>query len=98
SRRLTQRQAEEIEVRARSTRPLAGRCTRVLATAFAITGLALGVGLATAGDDLVPYSLPVTLPADQTAPPVDAAAPYTPAVLSLIAQLESPGPGLTLAQ
>ncbi len=36
----------------------------------------------------VPYSLPVTLPgANVTSPPVDPSAPYTPVVMSLIAQL-----------
>ena len=36
----------------------------------------------------VPYSLPVMIPADKSSPTVSAQAPYTPAVLSLIAQLE----------
>ncbi|HEU5213852.1 MAG TPA: glycoside hydrolase family 3 C-terminal domain-containing protein [Gaiellaceae bacterium] len=36
-----------------------------------------------------PYDLPVSLPAPETAPPVDAAAPYTPTVLSVLAQLET---------
>lgn len=40
----------------------------------------------------VPYSLPVRLPAPASSPDVDAAAPYTPAVLSLIAQLEPDNP------
>jgi len=45
----------------------------------------------------VPYSLPVSLPAAKSSPSMDAAAPYTPAVLSLIAQLE-PSANPTLAQ
>lgn len=45
----------------------------------------------------VPYALPVSLPAAKASPSVDAAAPYTPAVLSLIAQLE-PSANPTLAQ
>lgn len=40
----------------------------------------------------VPYALPVKLPADTSSPPVAADAPYTPAVLSLIAQLEPDNP------
>jgi beta-glucosidase len=36
----------------------------------------------------VPYSLPVRLPATATSPAVASNAPYTPAVLNLIAQLE----------
>jgi beta-glucosidase len=40
----------------------------------------------------VPYSLPVTLPKAGTSPVTDADAPYTPAVLSLIAQLEPSNP------
>jgi len=40
----------------------------------------------------VPYSLPVTLPGSKGSPAVDAAAPYTPVVLSLIAQLEGSNP------
>jgi hypothetical protein len=46
--------------------------------------------LASAAADVVPYSVPVSLPATTVSPPVDAAAPYTPAVLSLISQLETP--------
>ena len=46
------------------------------------------VGLAPASADVPPYSMPVSLPGSLDAPSVDAAAPYTPAVLSLIAQLE----------
>ena len=60
------------------------------------TTLALGLTSAVAAGPTVPYALPVTLPATTTSPPVDAAAPYTPAVLSLIAQLEAPP--LTLAK
>ncbi|MBO0825342.1 MAG: hypothetical protein J2P27_16055, partial [Actinobacteria bacterium] len=45
----------------------------------------------------VPYTFPVSLPSQKTSPSVDFAAPYTPAVLSLIAQLE-PTSTPTLAQ
>ena len=48
-------------------------------------------GLPTPSD--VPYSLPVTdLPGTTVSPPVAADAPYTPAVLNLIAQLEPDEP------
>jgi hypothetical protein len=40
----------------------------------------------------VPYALPVQIPGDQSSPAVSALAPYTPAVLNLIAQLESSNP------
>ncbi len=40
----------------------------------------------------VPYDLPVTLPSSQSSPQVDQNAPYTPVVLSLIAQLELSNP------
>ena len=39
----------------------------------------------------VPYSLPVSIPGDKSSPTVSAQAPYTPAVLNLIAQLEGNG-------
>src|SRR5215472_13033592 len=45
----------------------------------------------------VPYTLPASLPSAKTSPTMDATAPYTPAVLSLIAQLE-PTASPTLAQ
>jgi beta-glucosidase len=45
----------------------------------------------------VPYALPVQLPGTISSPPVAADAPYTPAVLNLIAQLE-PGHPPTEAQ
>ena len=45
--------------------------------------------LSSAAADAPPYSLPVSLPSSIASPSVDAAAPYTPAVLSLIAQLEA---------
>jgi beta-glucosidase len=40
----------------------------------------------------VPYALPVRLPATKTSPTVAADAPYTPAVLNLISQLEPDNP------
>jgi beta-glucosidase len=45
--------------------------------------------MSSASADVPPYSLPVALPSSISSPSVDAAAPYTPAVLSLIAQLEA---------
>src|SRR5262245_58236227 len=48
--------------------------------------------LSSASADAPPYSMPVSLPAPTASPPLDAAAPYTPAVLSLIAQLEPSNP------
>src|SRR4051794_7976320 len=53
--------------------------------------------LGPAAADTPPYTLPVSLPGSVNAPSVDASAPYTPAVLSLIAQLE-PTATPTLAQ
>src|SRR4051794_15477909 len=58
--------------------------------------LALGLSAAVAAGPNVPYDLPVTLPSSATSPSVDATAPYTPAVLSLISQIEAPP--LTLAE
>ena len=56
--------------------------------------LVLGVAAAGAARaDAVPYRLPVALPpADQTSPPVDPRAPYTPVVRDLIRQLEPSNP------
>ena len=65
------------------------RCIARALIAVAVTGTALVFGLTAAAANVVPYALPVTLPPSTTSPPVDAAAPYTPAVLSLIAQLEA---------
>jgi beta-glucosidase len=48
--------------------------------------------LSSASADAPPYSMPVSLPAPAAAPSLDAAAPYTPAVLNLIAQLEPSNP------
>src|SRR4029079_982467 len=53
--------------------------------------------VSSAAADTPPYSLPVSLPSSIASPSFDAAAPYTPAVLSLIAQLE-PTSTATLAQ
>jgi hypothetical protein len=58
-----------------------------LASLVEATGLA-----AAATSTNVPYTLPVTLPAPANSPSFDAYAPYTPAVLSLIAQLEPSNP------
>ena len=69
-----------------------------LGTVAAVSiALVLGLTSAVAAGPNVPYDLPVAVPsAAATAPPVDASAPYTPAVLSIIAQLEAPP--MTLAK
>jgi beta-glucosidase len=80
----------------RSTRSRAGRVLIAVAATFCTTA-ALGLtGALPAAAESVPYTLPVTLQTPQSAPPVDASAPYTPAVLSLISQIEAPP--LTLAE
>jgi beta-glucosidase-like glycosyl hydrolase len=80
------------------------RARRLTGTRFRRSLLAAAVvttgGLAAAmpaRSDTIPYALPVQLPATTTSPAIDPAAPYTPAVLSLIAQL-LPSGTLTLAQ
>jgi len=45
-----------------------------------------------ATNQIVPYSLPVVLPASRKSPKEDPAAPYTPPVISLIKQLEPHSP------
>jgi beta-glucosidase len=70
---------------------------RVL-VAVAVMATALTVGIPAATSSPLPYTLQSSSPAPLASPSVDALAPYTPAVLSLIAQLE-PTPGApTLAQ
>ena len=67
----------------------------VLIVVFATIFLTLGLPSAApsvAGVTNVPYSLPVVLPSPVAAPRVDAHAPYTPLVLSLIHQLEPSNP------
>ncbi len=61
----------------------------VAATALVATSSAQSGDVAPAD---VPYSLPVQVPAEATSPSVSAQAPYTPAVLNLIAQLEPSSP------
>jgi beta-glucosidase len=71
------------------------RSSKGLAAAFlalGATALILTIGLPSAGADTPQYTLPVSLPSHVSAPSFDAAAPYTPAVLSLIAQLEPSNP------
>ena len=62
----------------------------------AVASLALGLGMSAAAPSSVPsnvpYSLNALLPSRANSPSVNAAAPYTPAVLSLIAQLEPSNP------
>src|SRR5262245_8764248 len=64
--------------------------TRARKALLVLLGMAVAAlaSLAPAAADTPPYSMPVTLPGSVNAPSVDASAPYTPAVLSLIAQLE----------
>ena len=68
----------------------------LVAIVVAIASLALGLGMSAAAPSSVPsnvpYSLNAPLPSPASSPSVDAAAPYTPAVLSLIAQLEPSNP------
>src|SRR5512138_2926202 len=65
----------------------------VLAMCLAPIASTAGSAVAQQGDPPnVPYDLPVTLPSKLSSPPVDQYAPYTPAVLSLIAQLELSNP------
>ena len=73
-----------------------GRVAKTL-LALGATSVAALVGLSSAAADTPPYSFPVSLPSSIVSPSFDAAAPYTPAVLSLIAQLE-PTSTPTLAQ
>jgi hypothetical protein len=67
----------------------------LMALAMCLSPIASTAGPAVADPSFypnVPYDLPVTLPSAQISPPVDGNAPYTPAVLSLIAQLELSNP------
>jgi beta-glucosidase len=73
-----------------------GRLVRRALAVLTVLVLA-GVGITSAVADAPPYSLPVVLPSAVDSPSVDAAAPYTPAVLSLIAQL-GPSRSPTAAQ
>ncbi len=58
--------------------------------------LSVGLGISAAASSSVPsnvpYNLNAPLPKESSSPTVNAAAPYTPAVLSLIAQLEPSNP------
>lgn len=71
-------------------------CISVAATAATVAATCLTFAQAASAaaptDPDVPYSLPVSLPHSVSSPKTDAAAPYTPAVLSLIAQLEPDNP------
>jgi beta-glucosidase len=83
----------------RTARPSTGRpLAKVVLALCAALGafLALGLSAAVAAGPNVPYDLPVTLPSSVSSPSVDATAPYTPAVLSVLAQLEAPP--MTLAK
>ena len=67
-----------------------GRLRRFVTMGVAL--VALGVALQSAEAASPPYTVPVALPGMKSAPAVDASAPYTPVVLSLIAQLEPSNP------
>ena len=77
---------------------LGGRAGRTLiaVTVIGLGALALSLGVSAAASTSVPSNVPYTLggplPAPTSSPSVDAGAPYTPAVLSLIAQLEPSNP------
>ena len=82
-----------------------GRCSRWVRLAVAAAGIgaamlipvAVSVASSSSASD-VPYVLPVTsLPSTTASPSVAADAPYTPAVLNIIAQLEPDSPP-TLAE
>jgi beta-glucosidase len=68
----------------------------LVAIVVAVASLALGLGMSAAAPSSVPSNVPyllnAPLPSTASSPSVDAAAPYTPAVLSLIAQLEPSNP------
>jgi beta-glucosidase len=74
-----------------SRRRLGVRAVKGLLALSASSVVAMFV-MSSASADAPPYSLPVTLPSSVSAPPVDAAAPYTKAVLDLIHQLEPTSP------
>ena len=77
---------------------LGGRAGRtvIAVTVIGLGALALSLGVSAAASTSVPSNVPYTLggplPAATSSPSVDAGAPYTPAVLSLIAQLEPSNP------
>ena len=77
---------------------LGGRAGRtvIAVTVIGLGALALSLGVSAAASTSVPSNVPYTLggplPAPTSSPSVDAGAPYTPAVLSLIAQLEPSNP------
>ena len=85
--------------RARRTSVRVARTLIVLGGAAIVLTIGLASAASGAADSppAVPYQLPVQLPASLTSPPVDASAPYTPAVMSLISQL-LPTSTPTLAQ
>jgi beta-glucosidase len=85
-----------IEAIAAATRTRRTRMRGFVALSAAVI-VALSTGLSSAAQapsavPNAPYTLPVTLPGLESSPAVDAAAPYTPVVLSLIAQLEGSNP------
>ncbi len=68
----------------------------VMGCATVAAALSVGLGISAAASSSVPsnvpYNLNAPLPKESSSPTVNAAAPYTPAVLSLIAQLEPSNP------
>lgn len=79
------------------SRKTAGLATATLLACVAVAGtqVAGASGAPTSPTSDIPYQLPVTnLPAVKSSPLVTASAPYTPAVMNIIAQLE---PSLTVS-
>src|SRR5690348_2745992 len=87
-----------MHIDARDRRRGRGRLLRAFLSVGAAGTVALTLGLTSASSasedtySTLPYTPLTSLPSSLTAPSVAAAAPYTPAVLSLISQLESTSP------
>jgi beta-glucosidase len=69
-----------------------GRLLSIAIASVLATVAAVSVAQAPPAPSNVPYALPVQLPTTVQSPSVAASAPYTPAVLSLLAQLEPSNP------
>jgi beta-glucosidase len=71
------------------------RAAAMTVAALLVTSAMVATSSAQSGDATpanLPYTLPVQLPGDTQSPSVSSQAPYTPAVLNLIAQLEPSSP------
>src|SRR5690348_6159336 len=64
----------------------------LLSLMMALFAIAPAPHQASAQGSNVPYALPVQIPNAKKSPPIDPAAPYTPLVLRLIAELEPNNP------